>query len=306
MKIRNIILCLGTVLMLNGCSWFTDTNTPEGYVKHCIRLMDKQALYAEGEAWETMKQQTLKQASQISSLEEAHSLIEEALKVSGGKHSTLIAPETRKSESVKEKAPEVKVLDEDILFIELPPHTMTSIVSDSLYIFTVFNFLKAHQDAKGVIIDLRNNSGGNMYPMLAAVSPLIPDGIFIRFKGRSSNQPISLEYVEKSEGVSSQKFKMPDTLPITLLTNEWTASSGEATLLAFRGLKNARTFGSPTAGYASANIPFQLSDGYTMVLTTSQDVARTGEVFCDDPIAPDVATETPLEDAVNWIIMNYK
>ena len=86
---------------------------------------------------------------------------------------------------------------------------------------------------------------------------------------------------------------------------EWTASSGEATLLAFRGLKNARTFGSPTAGYASANIPFQLSDGYTMVITTSQDVARTDEVFCDDPIVPDVVTETPLEDAVNWIIMNY-
>ena len=178
---------------------------------------------------------------------------------------------------------------------------MTSIVSDSLYTFTVFNFLKAHQDAKGVIIDLRDNSGGNMYPMLAAVSPLIPDGIFIRFKGRKSNQPISLEYVEKSEGVRSYKFKMPDTLPIALLTNEWTASSGEATLLAFRGLKNARTFGSSTAGYASANIPFQLSDGYTMVLTISQDVARTGEVFCDDPIAPDVQTGAPLEDALAWI-----
>ena len=49
----------------------------------------------------------------------------------------------------------------------------------------------------------------------------------------------------------------------------------------------------------------KLSDGYTLVLTIGQDVARTGEVFCDDPIAPDVETETPLEDAVNWIIMNY-
>ena len=29
--------------------------------------------------------------------------------------------------------------------------------------------------------------------------------------------------------------------------------------------------------------------------------ARTGEVFCDDPINPDVVTETPLGDALEWI-----
>jgi len=55
------------------------------------------------------------------------------------------------------------------------------------------------------------------------------------------------------------------------------------------------------AGYASANLSFPMADGYTLLITTGCDVARTGEVFCDDPIAPDVETETPLEDAVAWI-----
>ena len=40
---------------------------------------------------------------------------------------------------------------------------------------------------------------------------------------------------------------------------------------------------------------------YTLVITTARAIARTGEAFCDDPIAPDVETETPLEDAVAWI-----
>ena len=44
-----------------------------------------------------------------------------------------------------------------------------------------------------------------------------------------------------------------------------------------------------------------MADGYTLVITTSRAVARTGEVFCEDPIAPDVETETPIEDAVAWI-----
>ena len=44
-----------------------------------------------------------------------------------------------------------------------------------------------------------------------------------------------------------------------------------------------------------------MADGYTLLITIGCDVARTGEVFCDDPIAPDVETNTPLEDAVAWI-----
>ena len=61
------------------------------------------------------------------------------------------------------------------------------------------------------------------------------------------------------------------------------------------------SFGIPTAGYASANQSFPMADGYTLLITIGCDVARTGEVFCDDPIAPDVETNTPLEDAVAWI-----
>ena len=66
-------------------------------------------------------------------------------------------------------------------------------------------------------------------------------------------------------------------------------------------MDNVRTFGTPTAGYASANIVKALADGYTLLITTSCDMARTGEIFCDDPIEPDVLTQTPLEDAVAWI-----
>ncbi len=89
--------------------------------------------------------------------------------------------------------------------------------------------------------------------------------------------------------------------PVAILTNEWTGSSGEAVLLCFRGLDNVRVFGTPTAGYASANQPYPMPDGSSMVLTIGCDVARTGEAFCDDPIVPDVNTETPMEDAMTWL-----
>ena len=110
--------------------------------------------------------------------------------------------------------------------------------------------------------------------------------------------PVTKESVLRNVGLSARPAL---DCPVALLTDEWTASSGEAVLLCFRGLEKARTFGAPTAGYASANAPYPMPDGSQLVLTTGCDMARTGEIFCDDPIAPDVATDQPLEEATKWI-----
>ena len=48
-------------------------------------------------------------------------------------------------------------------------------------------------------------------------------------------------------------------------------------------------------------MPYKMQDGSVVVLTIGCDVARTGEEFCDDPIQPDVQTDSPMEDAVAWI-----
>lgn len=57
----------------------------------------------------------------------------------------------------------------------------------------------------------------------------------------------------------------------------------------------------PTADYASCNQSFNLPGGSQLVLTTGEDIARTGEVFCDASITPDIPTETPFEAAIEWI-----
>ena len=150
----------------------------------------------------------------------------------------------------------------------------------------------------GAVIDLRGNTGGNMYPMIAAVHRFLPDDDMLRFRSRKGTQPISCDFVMRSVGMERQA---PIECPVAILTNEWTASSGEAVLICFRGLEKVRVFGSPTAGYASANMPFPLPDGSQLVLTTGCDVARTGEEFCDDPIVPDITTDTPQEDALLWL-----
>ena len=293
------ILFLSIPLSFTACGLFDDQSTPYGYVKSSIRKINKYALYADGD-WTTERKSYLSEAKSIDNLDDAHRIVKSALALAGGKHSTLLAPVTDTT-TYEELVPEVYMLDDGIAYVKLPAHSGV-IVSDAVYTHTVLDFLQSHTDAAGVVIDLRDNHGGNMYPMISAIAPLLPDGILLSFKTRKRSSPISLDFVVRSSGLNPEEIsKFPDNTPVAILINDWTGSSGEATLLCFRGLDNTRTFGIPTAGYASANQSFPMADGYTLLITIGCDVARTGEVFCDDPIAPDVETQTPLEDALVWI-----
>ena len=115
--------------------------------------------------------------------------------------------------------------------------------------------------------------------------------------------PINKEFVAKIVGID---IETRINCPVAIITDEVTASSGEAVLLCFRGLDYVRVFGSPTAGYASANESIIFYNGSILALTVSSDIARTGEVFCEDPIVPDVYTDSPEEDAMSWLKDNIK
>ena len=289
MTLKKTLLFFLTAFLMASCG---DPNM--GYVKKAVRIMDKNGIYAQGPEWEKAKTEAL--AAQPSNLQEAQEIVLRAGKVAGGKHTFLMTADVVvENDTSAWEMPAVTVLENDIVHIKLP--AFSGNMEESVkYANTVLAAIP--NDLQAVIVDLRGNRGGNMYPMIAAVHRFLPDDIILKFSSRKRPMNVTADFVVKSVGLKKQT---PIHCPVALLTDEWTASSGEAVLLCFRGLENARTFGSPTAGYASCNQPFPLSDGSQLVLTTGEDIARTGEVFCDDPIEPDVLTETPLEDALDFI-----
>ena len=289
MKKANIILFMLIACFMVSCG---DSNTR--YIKKAVRIMDKNGIYAQGPEWEQAKSVAL--AASPSTLEEAQEIVVQTGKVAGGKHTFLMTTgEVTENNTAAWEMPTVEFLEDDIAVIKLPPFSGNE-EEGMKYANTVLGSIP--DGTKGVIIDLRGNRGGNMYPMIAAVHRFLPDDIILQLRTRRYNMEINVDYVLRVAKIARQSAI---DCPVALLTDEWTGSSGEAVLLCFRGLENSRTLGSPTAGYASCNQPFKLPDGSQLVLTTGTDVARTGEEFCDDPIQPDVLTETPLEDALEWI-----
>ena len=279
------------VLIALGC-----TDPSRSYVKKAIKIMDRSGLYATGDEWEKAKKEAL--SANPVSMEAAHDVVKKALKVAGGKHSFLKEAEIEVKEKTSEwEMPQVSIMDscgKKIAVVKLPQFSGNH--DEGLkYANTVTEAVP--EDIEGVIIDLRGNGGGDMYPMISSVHRFISDGNILRFRSRKRTMWITLDYVIQVTGIK----KLPAIeCPVAILTDEGTGSSAEALLLCFRGLEKARVFGSPTAGYASSNRPYKMSDGSVMVLTEGCDVARTGEEFCDDPIEPDVNTETPMEDCLIW------
>lgn len=107
--------------------------------------------------------------------------------------------------------------------------------------------------------------------MATAVSSLLPDGELVYYHYRSYDIPVTLKShdVVSNAGTGGRNLYPEEKLnvPVAILTDDMTASSGALTLC-FRGLENTRTFGAPTAGYTSVNMLHNMYDGAQMYLTS--------------------------------------
>ena len=148
---------------------------------------------------------------------------------------------------------------------------------------------------KGWVIDLRLCPGGNVWPMLAALAPVLGDG------------PIGgISYIDKRAGITyfikdgkpfgnNRYYSVPrpgcsftsTALPVAVLTGPLTGSSGESLLLAFKSRKFTRVFGEPTAGYITSNNNYEIYKGVMLFLATCYMADGQGKIYSSN-IQPDV------------------
>jgi carboxyl-terminal processing protease len=162
----------------------------------------------------------------------------------------------------------------------------------------------------GWIVDLRSNGGGNMWPMIAGLGPILGEGPLGYFIGPTGVETL-WQYrngVSLSGGFAASTVSPPYVLKrqqprVAVLSDNRIASSGEATLIAFRQRPNTRSFGQPTCGLSTANSTFPLSDGATFTITTSVMADRLKNRF-GDSIPPDEVIEgsaPTIQRALEWL-----
>jgi len=169
------------------------------------------------------------------------------------------------------------------------------------------------------VVDLRGNRGGNMWPMVAGLGPILGEGAIGAFLYPDAvSTPWFYEAgIAGVEGVpfviTDEPYTLTSPFPfVAVLTDTLTASSGEAVAVAFRGREGARSFGEPTWGVSTANAAFPLADGAIIFLTVATLADRLGTVYGlklepDELLVAGTKTGDPetdlvLDAAVTWLL----
>jgi carboxyl-terminal processing protease len=163
---------------------------------------------------------------------------------------------------------------------------------------------------KGWIVDLTQNTGGNMAPMIAGLGPLFSDEtlgylVDVNKQKNAWHYKAGQYFWDDDTGLHvSAPVVLPLRLPIAVLTSSQTGSSGEAVAISFIRNANTRSFGKPTWGLTTGNGSFRMKDGSQMYLASTIMADRHGDLYRHG-IQPDQLIDGKQEDllkaATEWI-----
>ncbi len=141
------------------------------------------------------------------------------------------------------------------------------------------------QGMKGLIVDLRNNPGGNLSVVCQILNLMLPKGIIVYTEDRNGNKT---EY--QSDG------KDPYTDPLVVLVNGYSASASEIYAGAIQDYGTGKIVGTQTYGKGVVQKLFDLGDGSSMKLTVSQYFTPKGRSINEVGITPDVEVEYEADE----------
>ena len=137
------------------------------------------------------------------------------------------------------------------------------------------------RDARGLILDLRGNTGGLLREAVKVTSLFLADEVVLleRFKNGE-------EEVYRTEG-----RPLTTELPLVLLVNEGSASASEIVAGALQDTGRAPLLGAVTFGKGSVQLPETLSDGSIMRVTIARWYTPKGRTIDGTGLTPDEVVE---------------
>ena len=177
-------------------------------------------------------------------------------------------------EIIKIKTVRSEMLDGGIAYIKLNHFNLKS---DGEVRAALENAKK--KNAKGVIMDLRNNPGGLLDVCVDVTSQFIPKGVVVGMRGR----------FEKANETLYAKEGRANKLPLVVLINEGSASAAEIFAGAVKDHKRGTVVGAKTFGKGSVQTLFNLPDGSGIYVTIARYNTPSGFVLDHKGLQPDVA-----------------
>lgn len=301
------VLIISLIILLASCK-----SEPEVYLSNAMDIMKDNSINTKNIDWKSLKSSTLQKAKGKETIEEIYPIIDELILELNDNHSFFIRKQAKlKNIETIQTIPEIeaKLFNKNVAYLKVPAFNQSGDAALE-YASNIQKKIKAldRPETKGWVIDLSENSGGNMWPMYLGLAPLIGEGISGYFFDWENNNS---EWGFKENAVyNGSKIKLElensyvlkkEASKIAIITGKRTASSGEAIVIAFKGLPTVKSFGETTAGLSTGNVVYDLSDGAKLVLTTSIMADRNKKLY-GNQISPDIISYRPKTEAVEWIL----
>ena len=324
-------IVLGLLLAGEGRAWIDDVRVEDlgpaappaaatidlsAYVEQALALLRTFHINSASADWETIEARARRATASATQLGDVHDAINGIIADLGERHTFLRPASPAAAGPVPAGAmpspvmPSHSLLDGRFGLVRVPGF-MGNPDQAAQYSATVRDALTSMDTGSricGWIVDLRDNTGGNIWPMLNGLDPLLGPGPFGAFRTPAGQ----LTHWRRADASISPGVALPDRAPfyalraadapVAVLIGPRTGSSGEMTAVAFAGRERARNFGAASAGLSTANVVFPLVDGATLVVTTAYVRDRTGHEYTG-PITPDEPVEAQDAEgaAVRWL-----
>jgi carboxyl-terminal processing protease len=180
-------------------------------------------------------------------------------------------------------------LTDDIAYMRIrrfPPKEVVETYIDSI--------IDGFRNAKGIILDIRGNSGGNGFGVAALGSRFADQRRLYMKNANRTGQ--NREYTSVTYHCIEPLGPFQYTGPVILLQNRHSESGSELFALALRTLPHATSVGEITGGSFAAYYPEKLVNGWTLTMPWSYATDQDG--FCWEGIGvpPNLRKENSKED----------
>ena len=291
-RLRLASIILSMACLMEACEKQHMPVTAQAYVNEVITQMQNASINRKTINWLSFKQQVMRKAQGARTIADTYPAIQLALSLLGDNHSTYLTPAGVAITANNMK----KCVDDQLRYTPVSPKTGYIRIpsfkgngpagvafADSIQAVIE----KADTDSTlGWIVDLRNNTGGDLWPMLAAIGPILGEGTAGYFVDPNGNYH-AWSY---QNGVASQEQKPQTTVShpyhlrrpnprVAVLLDKATASAGEGVAISFKHRPDTRFFGTFTCGVSTGNGIIRLSDGALLVLTQVTMADRNKTVY---------------------------
>jgi hypothetical protein len=159
------------------------------------------------------------------------------------------------------------------------------------------DILNKFKGCKRLIIDVRNNEGGDVEPLLQIAGRFMAtqhDAIVVRARNGPGHADFTEPYINSIGPAGPEQF----TGKIVVLANRNSVSAAEWFVLIARTCWNATVIGTPTRGALSARSSRELPNGWTYTIPGQRVTTISGERYEGRGIPPDITVEMSIATGV--------